>query len=66
MHQTTNFDLDYSVKILINTTELQALLSCGRASAVKLGMEAQARVEVGKRVLWNLQKVQQYLLQCST
>ena len=61
MRKTTDFELDYTLKILVDTKQLQAVLSCGRASAVKLGMEAGARVEVGKRVLWNLQKVQQYL-----
>lgn len=65
MRKTTNFELDYSVKILISTKELQALLSCGRSSAVKIGMEAKARVEIGKRVLWNQQKIQQHISQLS-
>lgn len=51
--------------ILINTDELQAQLGCGRCSAVKLGMQAKARVEIGRRVLWNRQKVAEYAYKIS-
>ena len=61
MNKTIQSDLDISKKILLNTKELQIMLSCGRFSAVKLGEDAQARVEVGKRVLWNRKKIEKYL-----
>ena len=57
--------LDHDNRILINTDELQAQLGCGRGSAVKLGMQAKARVEIGRRVLWNRQKVAEYAYKIS-
>lgn len=65
MYMTTRSDIDLSIRILINTWELQALLGCGHASAVKIGTEAEARVEIGKRVFWNREKIQKYLFSIS-
>ena len=65
MDKTNKFDLDLKEKILLDTLELQALLSCGYQSAVKLGTDARARVSVGKRVLWNRKKVEKYLADIS-
>ena len=61
MNKTTESKLDISQKILINTKELQTLLSCGRFSAIKIGEGAEARIDIGKRVLWNRKKVEKYL-----
>jgi hypothetical protein len=61
MKKTTVSNLNVSQKILINTEELQSLLSCGRVSAVKIGDCAKARVGIGKRVLWNKDKVKKYV-----
>ena len=38
-----------------------SLLSCGRVTAVQIGGQAGARIEIGKRLLWNISKVQKYL-----
>lgn len=48
-------------KIAVTTEELQALLSCGRSTAVQIGETAEARIQIGKRVLWNVQKVREYI-----
>ena len=48
-------------KICVTTDGLQDLLDCGRPSAVEIGTLAKARVEVGRRVLWNVSKVQSYI-----
>lgn len=48
-------------KKTVDTSGLQSMLSCGRKSAVDIGMAANARISVGRRVLWNIKKVQQYL-----
>ena len=48
-------------KICVTTEGLQDLLDCGRATAVEIGGQAGARIEVGKRLLWNVSKVQKYL-----
>ena len=50
-----------SEKMALTTEDLQAVLSCGRASAVEIGMRAEARIQLGKRVLWNADKVRNYL-----
>lgn len=47
--------------LAVSTEGLQCLLSAGRATAVEIGMAAGARVSVGRRVLWNVSKVQKYL-----
>ncbi len=62
MQRTTASKIALSQKFLINTKELQELLSCGRYSAVKIGTDAGARVEIGKRVLWNRAKIERYVL----
>ena len=46
---------------MVDTASLQALLSSGRKTAVEIGTAAQARVQVGRRVFWNVKKVQQYI-----
>lgn len=48
-------------KITVTTEELQSMLSCGRKSAVDIGELAEARVQIGKRVLWNVEKVRIYI-----
>ena len=48
-------------KKLVDTTELQFLVCTGRKSAVEIGTAASARVRIGRRVLWNVEKVQKYL-----
>lgn len=45
----------------ITTEGLQEYLSCGRSAAVEVGKRAGARIEIGRRVLWNVGKVQRYL-----
>ena len=57
---------DYLAPISVDTSGLQTILSCGRSTAVQIGCDAGARVVVGKRVLWNVAKVQKYLDMVST
>lgn len=45
----------------VDTAGLQVMLSSGRKTAVEIGTAAGARIQVGRRVLWNIKKVQQYL-----
>lgn len=59
MRKTTNNET--ALKMAVDTKELQAMLSCGRETALKVGTEAKARFQVGKRVLWNVARVQDYL-----
>ena len=48
-------------KILVDTPALQEMLCAGRPAAVRIGTDAGARVQSGRRVFWNVKKVQRYL-----
>lgn len=52
---------DVSRKIAIDTEELKQMCTCGRATAVEIGTKAGARIQIGRRVLWNVEKIQLYL-----
>lgn len=45
---------------LMDTEELRAYTNLGRNNAMKLGDEIGARVQIGKRVLWDRVKIDQY------
>ena len=62
MRSTKQFDyVTLSQKLIVTTEELQALLSCGRPTAVEIGSKAEARIQIGKRVFWNIGKIKEYL-----
>lgn len=44
-----------------DTPGLQAMLCAGRKTAVEIGMAAEAKITVGRRVFWNVAKIQKYL-----
>mgnify|MGYP004726762015 FL=1 len=48
-------------KLLVHTEELKQMLCAGRAAAVRIGTDAEAKVQSGRRVLWNVKKVQKYI-----
>lgn len=48
-------------KMLVDTVELQAMLCSGRAAAVQIGTAAGARVQCGRRIFWNVRKIQKYV-----
>lgn len=62
MRATKKFDDQQGIeKLTITTDRLQAMLGCGRKSAVQIGDLAGARIQLGKRVLWNVGKVRNYV-----
>ena len=62
MRATKQFNnVDTQSKITINTDELQAMLSCGRDSAIQIGEAAEARIQIGKRIFWNVEKIKSYI-----
>ena len=62
MRATRQFNnVDIQSKIAITTEELQSMLSCGRYSAVQIGEAAEARVQIGKRIFWNVEKIKIYV-----
>ncbi len=48
-------------KMTVDTAELQNMLCCGRKTAVEIGTAAGGLCKVGRRVLWNVGKIQKYL-----
>lgn len=52
-------------KILVNTIQLMKMLDCGKPTAVKVGTNAQAKVCIGRKILWNIKKVQEYVYDVS-
>ncbi len=49
--------------LCIDTNKLKALTSCGYSAATQIGRAAGARIQIGKRVMWYLPKVKEYLEQ---
>ena len=57
--RTNNFGVGESR--LMDTEELRAYTNLGRNNAMKLGEEIGAKVKIGKRVLWDKVKIDNYL-----
>lgn len=47
--------------LALDTLQLAEALGCGRVAAETLGKEAGARIRIGRRVLWNVKKIQEYM-----
>ena len=47
--------------VYVDAEGLAAIISCGRSTAIKLGKEAGARVQIGKSVRYSVEKVKAYL-----
>lgn len=47
--------------IAVDIEGLSAMLSCGRATARKIGEQAGAKIVIGRRVLYSIEKVKNYL-----
>ena len=52
-------------QITVDIEKLAAMLSCGHATARKIGEDAGARIELGRRVLYSVKKVEQYIYSIS-
>lgn len=61
MNKTTSNVIQLSDRLTANTETLAECLDCGRSTAVKIGTAAGAKIQMGKRILWNVRKVQRYL-----
>lgn len=47
--------------ITVNADTLASMLDCGRATAVKVGTDAGAKIQVGRRTLYKVSIVEKYL-----
>ncbi len=48
-------------QITVDVEKLAGMLSCGRATARKIGEQAGARITIGRRVLYSVDAVKKYL-----
>lgn len=59
--RTKDTSIPTVAKMCIDTAELQQMLCTGRKTAVEIGTAAGARIKVGRRVMWNVKKISEYL-----
>ena len=52
---------DTQQKLMVDVKGLAAMLSCGLSSARKIGEQAGARIQIGRRVLYSVEKVQEHI-----
>lgn len=61
MNKMLDRNVDPEYKIAVDIDTLCGLLSCGRPTAAKIGEEAEARIRIGRRVLYCVEKIKQYV-----
>lgn len=59
MNRTERREIEHP--ITVDLEGLAGLLSCGKATARKVGADAGARIEIGRRVLYSVEKVKKYI-----
>ena len=59
MRKTTEYKAEN--RLTVDIEGLMAMLSCGEVTAKKIADYAEARVIVGRRVLYNVDKIKKYL-----
>ena len=47
--------------LTVDSEDLQSLLGCGKKTAIEIGTLAEAKILMGRRVLWNVSKISKYL-----
>ncbi|MCF2642385.1 hypothetical protein I6E50_08190 [Roseburia hominis] len=59
MNKTEHKETDIYLTVDIDT--LAAMLSCGHATARKIAEQAGAKIVIGKRVLYSVEKIRRYI-----
>jgi len=59
MNKTAKRKAEQSIAVDIET--LSGMLSCGKATARKIGKEANAEIRINRRVLYSVKKIQSYI-----
>lgn len=54
-------DRDNKEFITVNADTLAGMLDCGRSTAVKIGTDAGAKIQIGRRTLYKVSIVNKYL-----
>ena len=50
-----------STLLTVNTSTLMKMLNCGKPTAARLGTAAGAKIVIGRKILWNVNIIRQYL-----
>ena len=58
---STNSNKEPFKQLTVNTTTLMKLLNCGKQTAIEIGTKANSKIYIGRRVLWNVKLIQEYL-----
>ena len=61
MFKTINRSSKETEYITVSTERLAELLDCGKATARSIGEKANAKIKIGRRTLWNVEKIKSYL-----
>lgn len=61
MKKTLDRGNDKGKNLTVNAEILAGMLDCGRATAVKIGTDAGARIQIGRRALYNVSIIERYL-----
>ena len=59
MQKTKNRKTEHSITVDIE--QLSAMLGCGKTTAKQIGEAAGARIMMGRRVLYSVRKVEEYV-----
>lgn len=59
--QVTKKTGDPKNKLTVDIAELQELCGCGRKTAYDIGIQADAVIRIGRRVLFSVPKIEKYL-----
>lgn len=57
----TTMERSVEKKLLITLNDLAGMLSCGLQTARKVADDAGARIEIGSRVLYSVEKIEKHL-----
>lgn len=52
---------EHSARMAVDLPELQAMLSCGRTTAVKIAKESGAGFKIGARRLYSVDRIRAYM-----
>jgi len=61
MRATKTKTTDIDQRLAVDLSGLTELLSCGQASAMKIAEDAGAKIKIGRRVIYSVSKIEQYL-----
>lgn len=54
-------DRENKAYVAVNADTLAGMLNCGRATAVKIGTDAGAKIQIGRRTLYKVSIIEKYL-----